>query len=243
MNFNNETYAKQMKVRWIDSWIDSIVVKKRNEMWELVTKTNGKREYLNFNEVSDCLDVGATSDTHYESSNLFLSKMPKNIEISIFSDQKISKKSLGSEIRIIESFQGSISSKIDLAKSYDLVTCSATLEHIGSLKNQELGMLNLLNLASKYLFITVPNRWHPIEFHSRLPLIHWLPEKLWRKIFSLVPSLKNLSEIDNLNFISPKMIKSLLSKNIKTKSIEVFRIRLFGFTSNYAILVSIKGKS
>ena len=242
MNFNNETYAKQIKVRWLDNWIDSIVVKKRNEMWELVTKTNSKREFLNFNEVHDCLDVGTTSDMHYESSNLFLSKMPKNIEISTFSDQKISKISLGSEIRIIESFQGSISSKIDLDKSYDLVLCSATLEHIGSIKNQELGMLNMLNLASKYLLITVPNRWHPIEFHSRLPLIHWLPEKLWRKIFSLIPSFKHLSEIDNLNFISPKTIELLLRKNIKTQSIEVFRIKLFGFTSNYAILVSIKSK-
>ena len=212
-------------------------------MWEMVTKPNREGEYLALNKVTDCLDVGTTSDTHYESSNLFLSKMPKNIAISTFSDQKISEKSIGSEIRIIESFQGSISSNIDLVKSYNLVLCSATLEHIGSLKNQELGVLNLLALANKYLLITVPNRWHPIEFHSRLPVIHWLPEKLWRKIFSLIPSVRHLSQIDNLNFISPKTIKSLLYKNVKTKSIQVFRIKLFGFTSNYAILVSIKSKS
>ena len=26
-------------------------------------------------------------------------------------------------------------------------------------------------------FVTTPNRWFPIEVHTRLPLVHWLPER------------------------------------------------------------------
>ena len=25
------------------------------------------------------------------------------------------------------------------------------------------------------MFLTTPNRWFPIEVHTRLPLVHWLP--------------------------------------------------------------------
>ena len=26
------------------------------------------------------------------------------------------------------------------------------------------------------VFLTTPNRWFPIEVHTRLPLVHWLPK-------------------------------------------------------------------
>ena len=28
------------------------------------------------------------------------------------------------------------------------------------------------------MFVTTPNRWFPIEVHTRLPLVHWLPETM-----------------------------------------------------------------
>ena len=31
--------------------------------------------------------------------------------------------------------------------------------------------------AGGRVFLTTPNRWFPIEVHTRLPLVHWLPER------------------------------------------------------------------
>ncbi len=32
-------------------------------------------------------------------------------------------------------------------------------------------------MSRKGLFVTTPNRWFPIEFHTVLPLVHWLPKR------------------------------------------------------------------
>jgi len=236
MKFNNETYAHQIQLGWLDKLVDSFVVKKRNDMWKNVVNSDNTRNYLELSEVKNCLDVGTTSDEHYESSNFFLRKLSQNIEISTFSNQKISKIFKVDFLPIHKSYQGSICSQIKIAEKFNLVICSATLEHVGSFENQKLAIANLMQLTDKYLFITVPNRWHPIEFHSRLPLVHWLPKKVWRKIFRQFKSLENLSVEDNLNFISPKIIKAIILENPRVMEIKVHRTSLFGFISNFAIL-------
>jgi hypothetical protein len=224
----------------LDKFVDSVVARKRNSMWKAVTAINKNDIYLNLNALQNCLDVGTTSDEHYKSSNYFLRKIPQTITIWSFSDQEVREDSRHSGFQISKSFIGSIVSELRISQKFDLVICSATLEHVGSIECQKLAINNLVELSSKYLLITLPNRWHPIEFHSRLPLIHWLPERLWRYFFSLIPSLRNLALEQNLNFISPQTVKSALIENNMVNNVKVFKVNLLGFTSNFAILVSIK---
>ena len=33
--------------------------------------------------------------------------------------------------------------------------------------------------------MTTPNRWFPVEVHTRLPLVHWLPESLSHRAYDL----------------------------------------------------------
>ena len=44
----------------------------------------------------------------------------------------------------------------------------------------------LLNLSKKYFIIMTPNRFHPLEFHTKIPIIHWLPKKIHRKILKFL---------------------------------------------------------
>jgi len=240
MKFNYQTYAKQARFKSLDNFIDSVVAKKRNEMWVSVTTKNQNGNYVNLDEVNDCLDVGTTSDEHYKSSNFFIKKLPRRIDISTFSDQVSSLETQkGLSYQVLKSYVGDISLKMELNKTFDLVICSATLEHVGSKRNQTTAIHNLMNLSHNYLLITVPNRWHPIEFHSRMPLIHWLPENVWRKVFKLIPGLESLSKESNLNFISADKILSINEKDSRVNAVNVRKIRLLGFVSNYAILVTL----
>ena len=43
---------------------------------------------------------------------------------------------------------------------------------------------NIIGLSKKYFIITTPNLYHPIEFHTKLPFLHWLPKKIHRSILS-----------------------------------------------------------
>ena len=58
--------------------------------------------------------------------------------------------------------------------SFDVVHSNAVVEHVGAEPDQARFVAELVRVA-RAGFVTTPNRWFPIESHSRLPLVHWLP--------------------------------------------------------------------
>jgi SAM-dependent methyltransferase len=67
--------------------------------------------------------------------------------------------------------------------SFDLVFSNAVVEHVGSREQQRRFVDELLRVG-KRAFITTPNRRHPIEFHTVTPLLHYLPTRVYRKIYA-----------------------------------------------------------
>lgn len=57
-------------------------------------------------------------------------------------------------------------------KSFDIATSNAVLEHVGSVVNQRRVVAELMRVARR-IFITVPNRFFPIEHHTAIPFLHW----------------------------------------------------------------------
>ncbi|CAN5223324.1 hypothetical protein BH11PSE11_BH11PSE11_24430 [soil metagenome] len=66
--------------------------------------------------------------------------------------------------------------------SFDWVCCDSVIEHAGSFERQFLLLYELVRIASKGVFLTTSNRWHPWESYSATPFLHWLPASWWRKI-------------------------------------------------------------
>ena len=56
--------------------------------------------------------------------------------------------------------------------SFAIATSNAVLEHVGSYENQMLFVKELCRVANR-VFITVPNRFFPIEHHTAVPLAHY----------------------------------------------------------------------
>ena len=54
---------------------------------------------------------------------------------------------------------------------------NAVIEHVGARERQEAFVREALRVGRR-VFVTTPNRWFPVEVHTRLPLVHWLPEQL-----------------------------------------------------------------
>jgi SAM-dependent methyltransferase len=57
-------------------------------------------------------------------------------------------------------------------KCFDIATSNAVLEHVGSIRNQEFFVRELLRVAHR-VFISVPNRWFAVEHHTGIPLLHY----------------------------------------------------------------------
>jgi SAM-dependent methyltransferase len=57
-------------------------------------------------------------------------------------------------------------------RSFDLAVSNAVLEHVGSGAEQIRFVADILRVA-KVVFITVPNRYFPVEHHTAIPLLHF----------------------------------------------------------------------
>lgn len=56
--------------------------------------------------------------------------------------------------------------------TFDIATSNAVLEHVGSAENQKF-FLSELKRISKMVFVTIPNRFFPVEHHTAIPLAHF----------------------------------------------------------------------
>src|SRR5438093_5830985 len=57
--------------------------------------------------------------------------------------------------------------------AFDVYFSNAVLEHVGGRERQRAFVDEALRVATR-VFVTTPNRWFPVEVHTRLPLVHWL---------------------------------------------------------------------
>jgi len=66
--------------------------------------------------------------------------------------------------------------------AFDVVFSNAVIEHVGDRERQRLFVSEALRVGRR-AFITTPNRRFPIEVHTRLPLVHWLPGRLSHPLY------------------------------------------------------------
>ena len=69
--------------------------------------------------------------------------------------------------------------------SFDVVFSNAVIEHVGRRKAQQRFVDEVLRVAPR-AFVATPNRWFPIEVHTRAPLVHWLPESVAHRAYDLI---------------------------------------------------------
>ncbi len=118
-------------------------------------------------------------------------------------------------------------------KSFDIAVSFAVLEHVGNTDNQRRFVEELVRV-SKSVYLTTPNRSFPVEVHTFIPLIHWLPQPVHQKILNAI-GLKFWSKTENLNLLDRKSLLALFPQGVKVDLIEH---KLLGFSSNLIAVVS-----
>jgi hypothetical protein len=58
---------------------------------------------------------------------------------------------------------------------FDLGFSNAVVEHVAGGRNGQRRFVHELCRVSRRVFVTTPNRWFPLEVHTLLPFVHWLP--------------------------------------------------------------------
>ncbi|GHT82849.1 hypothetical protein AGMMS49543_08570 [Betaproteobacteria bacterium] len=183
-------------------------------------------------EQQSILDVGVTADRELVSSNFFENRYPYPQRITALSDQDAS--------WMEEHYQGLRfvqSSALEMPfpdNSFDLVFSNAVIEHVGNGENQQQFLRECARVARRFVFITTPNRYHPVEFHTVLPFIHWLPKPVHRKLLRAL-GMDYFAREETLNLLSRHELLGLAKaswENLPDSAIRLTSIRFLGFSSN-----------
>ena len=208
------------------SFLDKIILKKRNEIVKLTDN------FFSDKFLYDVLDIGTTEDTNHKSSNFIIKNLNSFKVYKSISNQKIISNFFKEILTksITEDF-----SNMELERfKADLVISNATIEHVGNYKNQIKMCKNIINLSKKYFVIITPNRYHPLEFHTKLPFLHWLPRKFHRVILILL-GYKVLSKEENLNLLSKNDLIKIMNE-INHKNFNFKYLNFLFFRSNLILI-------
>ncbi len=200
-----------------------------------ISHYNRERKWKLFNELlkptseTTVLDVGF-SDEEYSKTDNFLEKnypYPHNLTaLGIDTPNKFAQHY--PKVKAVKYTGGRFPFE---DKSFDICWSNAVLEHVGDTKKQ-LYFLQEIHRVAKKGFITTPNKYFPIEVHTRTPLIHYLPKKFFDSYLSLIG--KKWATGDYMNLLSLKDIKNLLH-NAEISDYKIIKNKLFIFTLDFVI--------
>lgn len=151
------------------------------------------------------LDIGTSDDTENE-SNMLEQLYPWKEQITCAS--------LTDGTAILKAYPGVRHIKIEAGQplpfedqEFDIVYSNAVLEHVGS-RSQQKQFIHEMCRVGRRRFLTVPNRLFPIEHHTCIPLLHYLPQNWFRKILRGT-KYDVWAHEENLNYISATEIIKL----------------------------------
>lgn len=209
------------------SFIDQLALKKRLHMLRLFNQSFPEES------INQILDVGVTADKQANASNYLERYYPATHKIIALSNQ---------DARFLqEQYPGltfCLGDALDLPfddHSIDVVFSSAVIEHVGNEKAQYKMLSECVRVAKKGIFITTPNRWHPMEVHTLLPFIHWLPKKLHRLFLKKI-KLAFYADENNLNLLDKKTLLNFC-KQLRLSSYQIKSVHTGGFVSNLILVV------
>jgi hypothetical protein len=174
------------------------------------------------------VDVGTTPDLHLAYNNFFERWYPYTDRVSACSIEDCS--------NLESMFPGLSFTRIEGSDlpyedgAFDLALSFAVLEHVGSAEQQRHFLAELARIAQAFIVFT-PYRYFPIEMHTLLPVLHWLPVT-WHRAILRSLGMTFWADERNLNLLSVTSLEPLLPHE---GSVSVRLLWSLGWPSNIEI--------
>ena len=210
-----------------------------------VTAMMRRRMYERFlsesrlNPAETIIDVGVTSDREYLASNYLEAWYPHKDKVTVAGLDDAS--FLEKEFPGLRFVFANGKALPFAERSFDVVHSSAVIEHVGSCAEQAKFIGELYRVARRLVCITTPNRWFPVEVHTGVPVIHWLPAERFRSVLRTI-GLAFFADEKNLNLLSTSELLKLCH-GLGIRGARVGRVRLGGWTSNLMLFLSKGGSN
>jgi hypothetical protein len=198
-------------------------LKARTKMYESFLRT------LQPTAETTIVDIGATPDAVTEDSN-FLEKWyphPERITATSIEDASYLEEAHPG-VTFVQTAGGDRLPFED--RQFDIAFSSAVIEHVGD-RSQQRQFISEMVRVSKRFFLTTPDRRFPMELHTFLPFVHWLPQQHHQSILRKVGKT-TWASTENLNLLDEKSLRGLFPPG---SSVAVDGVSLMGMRSNLIV--------
>ncbi len=117
--------------------------------------------------------------------------------------------------------------------AFDLVHSNAVLEHVGSRERQEQFVAEMCRVAARGVWLNTPDAQSPLESHTLIPLAHWLPWPMRRRVYKTL-NRGYFSDEENLHLLSAGALRRRFPAALRAK-VEIRKQYLLGLP---AILIA-----
>ena len=226
LDMNEKSYFKY-KSFGMNEYIDKLLLRIRSQCYDLFYNS------FKISNESQILDIGVSLDSH-PASNFLEKHYPwkNNITAVSIDDCKIIEKQFPG-LKFVQADGKEMPFENE---SFDFSHSHAVIEHVGN-DEEQIRFLNELWRVSKYgVFLTTPNRAHPIETHTGLPCVHYLPNGFYQKVFGFL-GFDTYRSIDQLNLLSVKKLTNLCEQSNIGNNYQIKYVNWLGLPSNILLIV------
>jgi SAM-dependent methyltransferase len=203
-----------------------------------ISEYNRKRKWRTFLEVikpvpqMQVLDVGYSDQELAETDNFIEKHYPyPEMLTALGTESPVNFKSRYPTVKCVQYNGGAFPFA---NASFDVCWSNAVIEHVGE-RNEQLLFLREICRVARRAFITTPNRYFPVEVHTRTPLLHLLPRPWFERYLRLVG--KEWATGNYMNLLSLGEIKALLSE-AGVSEYTIIKNRLLGFVLDFIVIVN-----
>jgi SAM-dependent methyltransferase len=99
--------------------------------------------------------------------------------------------------------------------AFDVAFSNAVVEHVGGRAEQRRFVAELCRVAPR-VFLSTPNRWFPVETHTLLPLLHWLPRPAADRAFAAL----GRDNWERVELLSKRELVKLFPPSVEARIVE-----------------------
>jgi SAM-dependent methyltransferase len=117
-------------------------------------------------------------------------------------------------------------------KSFDVVFSNSVIEHVGDVDRQRKFARECMRCGSGF-YVQTPNKWFPVDPHTFLLFVHWLPKKVFNTVMWISPrflisrpSEGDIADFRNMRLLSKRDLQELFP------GAEIIQERFCGMTKS-----------
>lgn len=208
--------------------IEDIINKIRRQ-----SRTKKLNQFLNFLKPSSTdtiLEVGVANIEYSPADNFLIKSYPYRHNITALGIGELSKfRKTYPDVSIV-SYDGRT---FPFSKSqFDIAHSNAVIEHVGPFEAQEMFLKEIVRVSKRGM-ITMPNKYFPIEIHTKVPLLHWTEKKIFDRFLRWIG--KDWATDSYMYLLGESELKILI-KSADLANYRLIKNRFLGFVMTFSLI-------